>query len=394
VTFASIGTTLDGIQARFPLLLLLAALLCGAASPEGGARTTYCDGASGFIGADAAEAITSTTATLVAHLTTQGCIVTFSFVLEGPSGEIRTQPHRLTDPSEVSETYKLPVTGLQPGATYTVMGDFTSSGAGSLHYPLSGPPTFRTLARLDVSLRGVGTVTSSPAGIDCGATCGVDLPVGGGLMLTATPAAGWRVGHWEGDACSGTSPVCSAWAYTWVRTTAVFDQASLVTVTREGSGSGMVTSSPGGVACGSGCSATFDPGQTVTLTATPDAGSRFSGWSGACSGAAPTCTFQATVGTEAVDATFVKLATLTVHRAKHGKVKDAAGKIDCGTTCTATVDDGTSATLHGTPARGFRFAGWSGACSGKAPTCTLRVTGMQVVKATFKKKPKRRKTRA
>jgi hypothetical protein len=273
------------------------------------------------------------------------------------------------------------------------MGDFTSSGAGSLHYPLSGPPSFRTLARLDVFLRGVGTVTSSPPGIDCGATCGVDLAVGGGLMLTATPAAGWRFGHWEGDACSGTSPVCSAWAYTWVRTTAVFDQASLVTVNRDGSGLGSVTSSPAGVACGTGCSATFDPGQSVTLTATPDAGSRFAGWSGACSGAAATCTIQAAIGTQAVHATFVKLATLTVHRTKHGKVRDAAGKIDCGTTCTAAVDDGTTATLRATPSRGFRFAGWSGGCTGKSATCTLTVTGSQVVKATFKAKKKRRKTR-
>ena len=273
------------------------------------------------------------------------------------------------------------------------MGDFTSSGAGSLHYPLSGPPSFRTLARLDVFLRGVGTVTSSPPGIDCGATCGVDLAVGGGLMLTATPAAGWRFGHWEGDACSGTSPVCSAWAYTSVRTTAVFDQASLVTVNRDGSGLGSVTSSPAGVACGTGCSATFDPGQSVTLTATPDAGSRFAGWSGACSGAAATCTIQAAIGTQAVHATFVKLATLTVHRTKHGKVRDAAGKIDCGTTCTAAVDDGTTATLRATPSRGFRFAGWSGGCTGKSATCTLTVTGSQVVKATFKAKKKRRKTR-
>ena len=144
---------------------------------------------------------------------------------------------------------------------------------------------------------------------------------------------------------------------------------------------------------GAGCSATFDPGQTVTLTATPDAGSRFGGWTGACTGAGHTCALQTAVGTQAVQATFVKLATLTVHRTGRGKVRDDAGKIDCGTTCTATVDDGTATTLHAKPSRGFRFVRWGGACSGKALTCTVTVTGSQDVSAAFKKKKPQKKSR-
>jgi Divergent InlB B-repeat domain len=353
----------------------------------------YCDGASAYIGTDAAEAIASTTATLVAHLSTQGCTVSFSFVLEGPSGATETAPHRLTGPGEVSELYKLPVSGLTPGATYTVLGKMTSPGA--VHYPVNGGlPTFRTLARLDVSRRGSGTVVSASPGIDCGMVCGVDLPIGAGVELRATPGPGYRFGHWEGDACFGAAPTCTAWITNWARTTAVFDQASLVTVTRTGSGSGSVNSSPAGVACGAGCSATFDSGQKVTLTATPDAGSRFAGWSGACAGSAPACTFEATVGTQSVQATFVKLATLTVHRTGRGRVKDEAGKIDCGATCTAILDDGTTARLRARPARGFRFVRWGGACSGKALVCTVTVSGSQDVTATFKKKKKpRRKNR-
>ena len=49
-------------------------------------------------------------------------------------------------------------------------------------------------------------------------------------------------------------------------------------------GSGSVTSSPAGIACGSTCSARFNSGTSVTLTATPAAGSVFSRWSGGCSG--------------------------------------------------------------------------------------------------------------
>jgi endoglucanase len=55
-------------------------------------------------------------------------------------------------------------------------------------------------------------------------------------------------------------------------------------VTKAGSGTGTVTSSPAGIDCGSTCVATFSSGTTVTLTATPTGRSRFVGWSGDCSG--------------------------------------------------------------------------------------------------------------
>ena len=56
-----------------------------------------------------------------------------------------------------------------------------------------------------------------------------------------------------------------------------------VTVEQLG-GSGTVTSTPAGIACDTGCGARFNPNTTVTLTATPDNGSRFLGWGGPCSG--------------------------------------------------------------------------------------------------------------
>jgi hypothetical protein len=54
------------------------------------------------------------------------------------------------------------------------------------------------------SAAGVGTVTSNPAGIDCGSTCSYPFVSGTPVTLTASPAAGSVFLSWSGD-CSGTS---------------------------------------------------------------------------------------------------------------------------------------------------------------------------------------------
>lgn len=63
----------------------------------------------------------------------------------------------------------------------------------------------------------------------------------------------------------------------------------LLKVARTGTGSGTVTSSPAGIDCGSTCSGRFSTGSQVTLTATAASGSKFSSWSGPCTGSANTC---------------------------------------------------------------------------------------------------------
>ena len=75
-------------------------------------------------------------------------------------------------------------------------------------------------------------------------------------------------------------------------------------VTKSGSGTGTVTSSPSGISCGSACSASFHFGTQVTLTATPGSDSSFAGWSGGCSGTGPCVTTLAGADV-AVGATFV-----------------------------------------------------------------------------------------
>ncbi len=157
---------------------------------------------------------------------------------------------------------------------------------------------------------------------------------------------------------------------------------SSLTVTRTGSGSGSVTSNPGGIDCGSTCSAAF-AAAPVTLTATPATGSSFLGWSGACSGTG-TCTV--TIGSDqAVTARFEADKTLAVAKAGGGTgtVTSSPAGISCGASCTHAYTYGTSVTLTATAAAGSSFAGWSGgACTGTS-TCTVKLDADTSVTATF-----------
>lgn len=69
------------------------------------------------------------------------------------------------------------------------------------------------------------------------------------------------------------------------------DDAQPQTLTVSLTGKGSVASAPAGITCGAACTAQFDLGTSVTLTATADSDSAFLGWSGDCSGAAA-CTVK------------------------------------------------------------------------------------------------------
>ncbi|HEX9696471.1 MAG TPA: hypothetical protein VGB64_09200, partial [Actinomycetota bacterium] len=77
-----------------------------------------------------------------------------------------------------------------------------------------------------------------------------------------------------------------------------------LTVVLAGSGAGSVSSSNGGIACPGDCSDGLLKNESVTLTASPSAGSAFDGWSGACSGASTTCSLSGTGAPLNVTATF------------------------------------------------------------------------------------------
>jgi len=156
-----------------------------------------------------------------------------------------------------------------------------------------------------------------------------------------------------------------------------------LSVTRAGSGSGTVTSSPGGINCGADCSESYTSGTPVSLTATPASGSIFTGWGGDCSG---TGSCQVTMdAAKSVTATFtLQTFSLTITKAQSGTgmVTSSDNKINCGSICSATYTSGAQATLTATPSNGSTFSGWSGACLGTG-TCQVTIDAAKSVTATF-----------
>ena len=170
---------------------------------------------------------------------------------------------------------------------------------------------------------------------------------------------------------------------------------STLAVTKTGTGSGTVASSPSGITCGSTCSAPYTSGTTVALSATPTPGSAFTGWSGACTGTG-SCTVVVGANTR-LTATFVAsmpptssvntptTSTLTVTKTGNGSgvIASSPAGVYCGATCSVSFPSGTSVTLAAVTTTRATFTGWSGACTGTNTTCTVSMTAARSVTATF-----------
>jgi hypothetical protein len=131
-------------------------------------------------------------------------------------------------------------------------------------------------AAFAVERRVTGGAFTAIANVPQGSTVYVDAAVTDGVTycyrVRAYTAAGYSA--YSNDAC-GTSAALSGYSFT---------------ISRTGSGTGTVTSTPAGINCGTDCTETYNAGTVVTLAATPASGSKFDGWSGGgCTGTS-TCT--------------------------------------------------------------------------------------------------------
>lgn len=180
-------------------------------------------------------------------------------------------------------------------------------------------------APITVTKTGSGTVTSRPAGIDCGATCARPFRDGTSVTLTAAPSAGFVFAGWSG-ACTGPTCTLDVVGSAGIDVTATFSPMPMITVTLAGDAAGAVDSSPPGILCPGACSAPFPPGMPVVLTAHAGAApSAFAGWSiAACPGTGP-CTLTPTDDVTAITATFTKPGSATFTAAGSFTIRGSGG---------------------------------------------------------------------
>jgi hypothetical protein len=160
---------------------------------------------------------------------------------------------------------------------------------------------------------GSGTVTSSPAGINCGATCW--QPTTASRRLRGF--AGSTFTGWTGGGCSGTG-TCVVTPITATTVTATFTASIYnLTVSRAGTGTGTVTSSPAGINCGATCTAPFVAPTVVTPPPRPALHVHRLG-GGGCSGTG-TCSVAMTAAVG--DTTFtLSIVTITSPRGPAGSI--------------------------------------------------------------------------
>jgi uncharacterized repeat protein (TIGR03803 family) len=151
-----------------------------------------------------------------------------------------------------------PEAGLQVDTAGNLYGTTNDGGAAGVGTVFELTPTSAKSFNLAVSLmgNGSGTVTSQPAGINCGATCSASFSSGTVITLTANAASGSNFIGWSGP-CSGTA-IC----------TVVLNAAESVTATFSALDFTLSVSPT---------TLNLTPGQsgTATLSITPVDGSKF-----------------------------------------------------------------------------------------------------------------------
>ncbi|MDM8522463.1 DUF1566 domain-containing protein [Desulfococcaceae bacterium HSG8] len=206
-----------------------------------------------------------------------------------------------------------------------------------------------------------GSVTKSPSAstYDCGTT----------VSLTANPNTGYHFVRWEGDV-SGTSTSASLTMTANRSVTAIFEEniPDTYTLTK------TVSPASGGSVSASPDKSAYTSGESVTLTATPEACYDFTGWSGACSGTSSACTLTMD-SDKSVTANFaIKTCSLSI-TAENGTVSKSPDQVsyDCGTTVLLTAS----------PNSGYNFDHWEGDATGTQTTASLTMTEDMSITAVF-----------
>jgi hypothetical protein len=237
---------------------------------------------------------------------------------------------------------------------------------------------------LTVALEGdadAGTVASSVPGISCPSACSATYDTGAAVTLEATPAGNARFAGW-GGACTGTDE-CTITMDSAKTVTARFVRIVAVHVSVVRNGGGGAVRSSTGETCATTCDFDVDRGTPVRLTAVASRNSRFTGWTGACSGRGA-CRISPG-SNAAVGATFgpstYRIAAAVVGR---GSLTSTPAGIACPRTCVSSFPAGSPVRIRATAKAGWKFLTWRGDCHGRLP-CTVKADRAHAVRAVFTK---------
>lgn len=138
------------------------------------------------------------------------------------------------------------------------------------------------VATVAVFSPGTGTPSGNVLISDGVNTCTINLPAASCVWTGNTVGVRSLTAAYAGDSQFNASTSSAA-----THTVVPANQQSALTVNRTGSGGGSVASNDGFINCGATCTNTYAHTTVVTLTPTPQGGSVFSGWLGACTGKLP-----------------------------------------------------------------------------------------------------------
>jgi hypothetical protein len=174
--------------------------------------------------------------------------------------------------------------------------------------------TVQPKVSISIALSGTGSAqfTSSPAGITCPSTCEAAFPPGTVVKLSAAVASNSYLQNWGVSDCTPSGSTCSITLNADTSIAVAAEPKASMPVTISGAGSVMISAASGSAAattCSTSCSYLFQPGIALSLAASPNSNSLFSGWSGACSGTSPTCTFTPSANAAVSAAFTVKPST-------------------------------------------------------------------------------------
>ena len=191
-------------------------------------------------------------------------------------------------------------------------------------------------------------------------------------VVTATPAPGWTLLQWLGDA-AGTNPVLNINMTRNKAVRAVFGTTLNTTVV----GDGSIVGSP--------VSPWHPYGNRVRLTAVPTTGNHLDYWTDSASGMMDNpMTFTVTNASPTVTAVFANIGSTQTNALT--VIPDGRGQV--GLTPPGNLYPlNTNVVLQATPDAGQEFFGWSGDASSTANPLVVTMTSNMVITARFTKRP-------